>query len=80
MQPGLLLSGHLHLTGSSLDTVNINLGEKEWAETFDLACFLREHPEYEKVEYQGELRTAEELDVIADAALDAALADVDFSF
>lgn len=66
--------------GASLDTVNINLGEKEWAETFDLACFLREHPEYEKVEYQGELRTAEELDVIADAALDAALADVDFSF
>lgn len=66
--------------GASLDTVNINLGEKEWAETFDLACFLREHPEYEKVEYQGKLRTAEELDVIADAALDAALADVDFSF
>lgn len=66
--------------GASLETVKINLGEKEWAETFDLACFLREHPEYEKVEYQGELRTAEELDVIADAALDAALADVDFSF
>ena len=66
--------------GASLETVNINLGEKEWAEAFDLACFLREHPEYEKVEYQGELRTAEELDVIADAALDAALADVDFSF
>ena len=66
--------------GASLETVNINLGEKEWAEAFDLACFLREKPEYEKVEYQGELRTAEELDVIADAALDAALADVDFSF
>jgi hypothetical protein len=66
--------------GASIDTVNLNLGEKDWAEAFDLAYFLREHSEYEKAEYQGELRTAEELDAIADAALDAALADVDFSF
>ena len=65
--------------GASLDTVNINLGLKEWAETYQMADFLRNHPEYEKIEYQGEFKTAEEMDAIASAALDAALADVDFS-
>jgi len=66
--------------GAEIDTVKLNLGEKDWAEAFNLAFFLREHDEYEKAEYQGELRTAEELDAIADEALDAALAGVDFSF
>ncbi len=68
------------LYGAELDTVKINLGRKESSEAFALADFLREHPEYEKAEFQGELHTAEELDDIALDLLGEELKDVDFSF
>ena len=65
--------------GAELDTVTVNLGRKESAEVYSLAWYLREHPEYEKAEYQGELKTADELDVIYEELLTEALKDIDFS-
>ena len=66
--------------GEELDTVKINLGRKESAEVYNLANYLREHPEYEKGEFQGEYKTPDELDEIFLDLLGQELADVDFSF
>lgn len=63
--------------GEKLETVTINLGRKESAEAFALATFLRNHPEYEKAEFMGELRTAEELDDLASDLLTEELKDVE---
>ena len=41
----------------------------DFDEMWDLLTFLEENPEYERIEYKGELLTAEELDALTDALI-----------
>lgn len=50
--------------GVSLETIESNMTVSDWLALYQLETFMSEHPEYERVEYQGELRTAEELKVL----------------
>ena len=43
---------------------------KDFDEVIDMYRFMKDHPEYERIEYMGELRTPEELDGISDAIFD----------
>ena len=46
----------------------------DWDEIQDLCEFLSEHPEYERIEYQGEMKTPEELSAIQENMLQEYLA------
>ena len=41
---------------------------RDWNDLFEMCEFMKEHPEYERIEYMGEMKTPEELTAICDAA------------
>ena len=55
--------------GITLDTYYSTIIYRNWGELLDMSAFLDGHPEYERIECQGELMTKEELDEAADAEL-----------
>jgi len=60
--------------GIDVETAIECLSFQDWSWIIDMSTFLRDHEEYEKVEFQGELKTADELDAIAKATLEASFA------
>ena len=52
----------------------------EWDMSYELRYFLEDHPEYERVEFRGEMKTAEELEVLNDSIFEEILDALDFSF
>ena len=44
---------------------------REWGESFHLFDYLENHPEYERIEYKGEMKTKEEMEAISDDCLGA---------
>ena len=65
--------------GTEKETVVINLKRKESAELYQTANFLRQHDEYDRAEYQGQYKTADELEALGDAAFEEALSGIDLS-
>ena len=53
--------------GTTVENAESDLSCYEWYVMYELGAFLKEHPEYERIEYDGELRTAEELSALEDA-------------
>ena len=52
--------------GVSVETVQASLESKDWLDTLSLIAFMDGHPQYERIEYQGELKTLEEINKISD--------------
>ena len=52
--------------GISVESVQGSLESKDWLDTLSLIAFMNSHPQYERIEYQGELKTLEEIDKISD--------------
>ena len=53
--------------GATLDDYNEHVEMEEYEGRDCLRDFLREHPEYERIEYNGEMKSLEDLDAIQDA-------------
>ena len=49
-----------------METVQARLESKDWLDTLSLIAFMDGHPQYERIEYQGELKTLEEINKISD--------------
>ena len=60
--------------GTTSDDYEYLLILSEFDDVFDLVQYLDEHPEYERIEYMGELHTRDELNQISDKVFDRALA------
>ena len=60
--------------GTTSDDYEYLLILSEFDDVFDLVQYLDEHPEYERIEYMGELHTRDELNQISDEVFDRALA------
>ena len=52
--------------GISVENVQASLESKDWLDTLSLIVFMDSHPQYERIEYQGELKTLEEINKISD--------------
>ena len=50
--------------GITVESFNTNLDQKDFYETMYLFTFLRDHPEYERIEYLGEMRTVDEMETL----------------
>ena len=61
--------------GTTEDEFNETMLLRDWGMAYDMAQFLKGSTEYKRIEYQGELKTAEEMDAVAGELLDAALAE-----
>ena len=57
-------------TGESVDDLEETLETSRVFVLYDLKDYLKEHPEVKGIEYEGEIRTAEELDQIWNVKLD----------
>ena len=57
-------------TGESVDDLEETLETSRVFVLYDLKNYLEEHPEVKGIEYEGEIRTAEELDQIWNVKLD----------
>ncbi len=57
-------------TGEPTDTLELDLEMSRILVLYDLKEYLENHPEVKGIEYEGEIRTAEELDEIWSARLD----------
>ena len=62
-------------TGESADTLEQDLELSRILVIYDLKEYLEKHPEVKGIEYEGEIRTAEELDDIWSARLDELFGD-----
>ena len=62
-------------TGESVDTLEQDLELSRILVLYDLKDYLEKHPEVKGIEYEGEIRTAEELDDIWSARLDELFGD-----
>lgn len=60
----------LNETGESVDNLEETLETSRVFVLYDLKYYLEEHPEVKGIEYEGEIRTAEELDQIWNVRLD----------
>ena len=69
--------------GVTRESMESQLVDKDYYITSDIVSYLEKHPEYERIEYNGELKTLEEMRELQDAAEDAmwerALEGIDMS-
>ena len=57
---------------------DFNRIEIEWEETYQMMDLMEQHPEYERIEYQGEMKTADEIAAINETLMDEGFA-IDFA-
>ena len=60
--------------GVSVESLESSMESVEWLELLTINYYLDEHPEVEKIEYDGAMRTPEELEEIESAAISEAFA------
>ena len=66
----------LETVGLTMDDYNTSMSMNTWSGLYDMVAFLDAHPEYERIEFQGELKTRDELDALADAEMEALLSSL----
>ena len=66
----------LETVGLTMDDYNTSMSMNTWSGLYDMVAFLDAHPEYERIEFQGELKMRDELDDLADAEMEALLSSL----
>ena len=63
--------------GVALDNFNASIAYRDWCDLMDLTMYLEEHPEVQRIEVQGELKTKEEIEDFASGILSALISAED---